>query len=540
MYDLVLSNGLVYDGLGNSPVTADIGIKNEKISAIGDLSKDSASQKINVKNLSICPGFIDMHSHSDVNYFLDPHAECKIRQGVTTEVIGNCGGSAAPLYGQFRARRQKEWKTLGIKIKWNNFKEYVDILTDQGVGVNVVPIIGHGNIRGAIKGYSTTPVTGKELLKMKNLLSKSMEAGAFGISSGLIYIPGMYAGTKELIELVKIVSKFSGIYTTHMRSEGDKLIEAVKEAISIAEQSGTKLQISHLKTSGHKNWIKINELFRTIENAINNGINVSCDRYPYIASNTDLDVLLPNWFHEMSYKDKTYWINNRRTELADILKNNLEKHWQNTVMISKVNSKSNFTRRTYTHKNRTVTTNIYQWTEGKFLNIISKRLNTLPEITMLNLLKYADFQVQVMFFNMCEKNLLKILKKPYVMIGSDSSLRTLKGPLKFGHPHPRVFGTFPRVLSKYTGRGKLSIHKAIYKMTGLPAQKLGLRDRGIIRKDAYADIVVMDSKNIIDASTYEKPFQYPKGIEMVIVNGTIVLNRGIKTNNLHGKVLLNK
>lgn len=537
MYNLILSNGLIYDGLGNNPRYADIGIVCEKIAKIGDLSKESYQKKIDLKGLSVSPGFIDMHSHSDVNYFLDPHAECKIRQGVTTEVIGNCGGSAAPLYGEFRHVRKKEWEPLGIKINWNNFKEYTGVLADYGTAVNVVPIIGHGNIRGAVKGYSTSPLTKSEKQRMLKLLAESMEQGAFGFSTGLIYIPGMYADVKEITEFAKVVKKYNGIYTTHMRSEGDKLIEAVKEALLVAKKTGISLQISHIKTSGRRNWGKINKLSHIIEGAVKKGIDVACDRYPYTASNTDLDVLLPNWFHEMGWKEKTHWINNRQDELENVLRNSLEKTWQNTVMISRVNAKSNFKHGDYTPKKQAVADNRYQWAEGKFLNIISKRLKTSPEAAMLNLLKHADSQVQVMFFNMCEQNLLKILKKPYVMIGSDSSLRTMKGPLRIGYPHPRVFGTFPRVLHKYTGKGKLSMPEAIYKMTGMPAEKLGIKDRGIISENTYADLVVFKSDKIKDNATYEKPFQYPSGIELVLVNGQIVLNKGIGTGSLPGKVL---
>jgi len=542
MYNLILSNALIYDGLGNNPIFADIGIIGEKISKIGNLKTDKYQKKIDIKGLSVCPGFIDIHSHSDVNYFLDPYAECKIRQGVTTEVIGNCGGSAAPLYGEFLQKRKKEWEPLGIKLKWQNFKEYKKLLKNNGIAVNVVPIIGHGNIRGAVKGYSTSPITKNELKKMQKLLYQCMSEGAFGISTGLIYIPGMYADTKELIELVKIIKDFNGTYTTHMRSEGNKLIESVKESLFIAEKAGAKLQISHVKTSGRKNWNKLKTLFSTIETAIKNGIDVSCDRYPYIASNTDLDVLLPNWFHEMPYIEKTHWINNKIRELANILKQELDKGWAKTVMIGKINSTSNFRQKKDADQLmqkiiKAEKQSSYTWAEGRMLNKISRKLKLNPEQTMIHLLKDADFQVQAMFFSMSERNLKRILKKPYIMIGSDSSLRTMSGVLNTGHPHPRVFGTYPRVLYRYTGNGILSMQEAINKMTGMPANKLGLTNRGRITDNAFADIVIFNPKQIKDTATYEKPFSYPEGIETVIVNGEIVFNKGILTKKLPGKVL---
>lgn len=542
MYDLILSRGFIYDGLGNPGVTNDIGIIGDRITAIDDLRGESCRERINLQGLSVAPGFIDMHSHSDVNYFINPEAECKIRQGVTTEVVGNCGGSGAPLYGEFRKARKKEWDSLGIKIKWRTFKQYKNLLQKSGVAVNVVPIVGHGNIRGAVKGYSTSPVTKKEMLQMQTMLAQAMEEGAFGFSTGLIYIPGMYADTKEIIEFAKIVVEFGGIYTTHMRSEGDRLLESLKESIEIAEKSGIRLQISHLKTSGRKNWHKLHEVFTVIEKAIANGVKITCDRYPYIASNTDLDTLLPNWFHEMSYKERKNWIEHRKEEVMDVLRKILDYTWPQRTLIGKVDAVSNFRHKQGIHflkqKVKKVRHSEYKWTEGKMVHDIAKRLKEKPEKVVVDLLQKADFQVQAMFFNMREENLREILKKPYVMIGSDSSLRAMKGPLRSGHPHPRVFGTFPRVLARYTGKGVLSsVPEAVYKMTGLPAKTLGLRDRGRIEQGAYADIVIFNPKTIKDKATYEKPFQYPEGIEYVIVNGEIVLNKGIFTRSLPGRVL---
>lgn len=520
MYDLILSGGLVYDGQNTPPKNQDIGIIKDKIAALGNLSKKSCHKRIKLKELVITPGFIDIHSHSDTYYFLDPYAECKIRQGVTTEVIGNCGGSAAPLYGEFRKHREKEWNPLGIKTSWSSFKEYITLLKNNGTSVNVAPLVGHGNIRGAIKGYSPTRATNNELKQMQNLLNRCIEEGAIGISTGLIYAPGMYADKSELIELVKIVKDAGGIYTTHMRNESDNVIQAVSEAITVAEKTGVKLQISHLKATGKKNWNKINEVFHIIEEGINKGIDISCDRYPYIAGNTDLDVILPNWFHGLKENEKTIWLTKKQDILAKELTNTLPSNWACEVMIGRVKQGKD------------------KWAEGLFMNKISEKVHLPPEKACLELLKKSNLQVQAMFFGMSEHNLVRILKKPYVMIGSDSSLRLNKGVLKMGYPHPRVFGTFPRVLSNYTGRGRLSFKEAVYKMTGLPATKLGLENRGIIAPGAYADITVLNRQKIKDKSTYEKPFEYPQGIKLVMVNGEIVYNNGSCTKKLSGKVLL--
>lgn len=521
MYDLILAQGITYDGLGNPAKRQDIAIKGTRIAALGNLSRYYSLYKtINVKGLTISPGFIDIHSHSDVYYLAHPQAESKIRQGVTTEVIGNCGGSAAPIYGSFRLKRKHEWEQLDVKVTWNSFKDYINILKNQGVAVNVVPLIGHGNIRGAVKGFSKNPLTKREKARMRNLLRRELEQGAWGLSTGLIYTPSMHADTKELIEMVRIVAEYEGIYTTHIRGEGDTLIEAVKEAVRIASETGVSLEISHLKTSGPKNWRKLSGVFRIIEDGIQKGLKINCDRYPYIASNTDLDILLPDWFNKMSDKRRKHWLIYRKDELIDFLKNDLESGWPDRIWIGRVSSKFN------------------KWTQGLSIREIARKKRKQPEEVVIGLIKEEDFQVQAIFFNMNEGNLNRILRKPYVMIGSDSSLRTIKGPLAIGHPHPRAFGAFPRVLSRYTGDGKLSLGKAIWKMTGMPAEKLGLKNRGRIKTGAYADIVVFDPKKIKDKATYKKPFQYPEGIRFVLVNGEIVFKNGRCTGKMPGMLLL--
>lgn len=521
MFDLILTQGTIYDGLGNKAIHNDIAIKGTRIAAIGDLKRYHSQYKtLNIKNLVVSPGFIDIHSHSDVYYLIHPQAESKIRQGVTTEVIGNCGVSAAPLYGAFKLRRKQEWKKFGVKVTWSSFNEYINRLNNQGIALNVVPLIGHGNIRGAIKGFSNRPPTSREKKRMQDLLYKVLEEGAWGLSTGLIYIPGMYADTKELVDLVKIAAECNRIHTTHIRGEGDSLIEAIKEAVAIAEKTGVNFQISHLKAGSPRNWDKLPEVFRIIEGAKEKGLSIHCDRYPYIASNTDLDVILPDWFNKMSLKKRKRGLFYYRDKLIEYLRNDLEKGWQDIVRIGRTNSRVN------------------KWTQGLSISEIAKRKGKKPEKIVLEMLKREDFQVQAMFFCMREDNLCKILKKPYVMIGSDSSLRTVEGPLAIGHPHPRTFGTFPRILSRYTGKGKVSFSNAIWKMTGMPADKLGLNDRGRIKKGAYADLVVFDPQRIKDKATYKKPFQYPEGIKYVLVNGEIVFENGQCTGKLPGKVLL--
>ena len=490
MFDIILSGNTVYDGLNTPPVKTDIGIVGDKIISIGNL-KDSPTKKLlQFPNHIICPGFIDMHSHSDVYYLADPLAECKIRQGVTTEVVGNCGVSAAPLYGAFKERRATAWKQFGIDVTWQTFPEYIDCLKKIKPSINIIPLVGHGNIRAMVKGYSNEKLTNAEKKKAIKILEELMEQGAYGMSTGLIYQPSMYANTEEIIELAKVVAQYNGIYTSHIRGEGDSVIESIKEVIEIAKKANVNTQISHLKAGEKRNWKKIDQIFTMIETAIAEGVQISCDRYPYIASNTDLDVIFPDNAPTLSKKT-----------LINHLNKTMDDDWAENIMIGK----------TKTEKNK--------WTQGLTIEEISKQKKLSPEETVVDLLFEEEFSVSAMFFGMCEENLLRILKKPYTMIGSDSSLRKTEGILAQGHPHPRVFGTFPRVLKRYVGKNKLSLQEAIYKMTGLPAKKLNLKNRGTITKDSYADIVIINPETVTDTATYKNPFQYPKGIDMVIAEG---------------------
>ena len=520
MYDLILSGGSVYDGLGNAPEHKDIGIGGDRITALGNLDRAACRRKLNLKGRTVTPGFIDIHSHSDIYYLLDPYATGKIRQGVTTEVIGNCGSSAAPLYGEFAQAQRRRWATVGVQLSWRSFRSYIRALRDTGIAVNVVPLIGHGNIRGAVTGYTPGKATKKDLTGMRRLLRRGLKAGAFGFSSGLIYVPGMYADTEELINLGQLTKDYGGIYATHIRGEGDNLLTALKEAVLIAEKTGVSLQISHLKTGSRSNWSKIGEVFSLIEQGQRQGIEITADRYPYIASNTDLDVILPEWWHRMSYKERKKWINNKQEILVRTLAEALPSNWARDIMVGRAPALRNLK------------------IEGLYLSEIAAREGLSPEKALLRLLQKTDFQVQAIFFCMNARNLSKILQKPYVMIGSDSSLRTVQGRLRIGHPHPRALGTFPRFLSQFTGKGKIPLAQAVYKMTGQPAEKLGLKTRGRITKGAYADIVIFDPRRLKDMATYKKPFYYPKGIETVIVNGAIVFTNGSRSNKLPGRVIL--
>lgn len=526
MYDILIKNGRIVDGFNAPSFNGDIGIKDERIIAIGSLGIGSGQTKlIDARGKVICPGFIDIHSHSDFTIMVNPKAESKVRQGVTTEVCGNCGFSGAPQYQQLKDRIKKICQEFEISYEWSSLKEYLKILEEIGIGVNFVPLIGQGNIRTSIVGYTDRRPTLTEVDKMKKLIAKCMEQGAYGLSTGLIYPPGCFTQTDELIEICKVVSEFGGIYVSHIRNEGDKLLEAVKEAIDIGGMANVqKVHISHLKTAGKENWDKLDSVFEEIEKTFDLGLSITCDRYPYTAGSTDLDILLPAWAYEGGIEKELKRLKNTNTRnkiSQAILKEHHDLDYWQSIMISSVKTQSN------------------KWMEGKRISEIVEAKKILnPCDLIFSLLIEEEGKVEIILFGMSEDNLKKILKKPYTMIGSDASARADYGILAGSRPHPRAFGTFPTVLSKYVRDEKiLTLESAIYKMTYQPAQLLGIKNRGRLKEGNFADVVIFNPEKIKDLATYESPLQYPTGIEYVIINGKIVIEKGNHTEVLAGKVI---
>jgi len=524
MGDIVISSGRVLDGTGNPWFKADIGISRGRIVAIGDLQSEKAETRIDAKNLVVAPGFIDMHSHSDDALLVNPKAESKIRQGVTTEVIGNCGDSGAPIDETIRKEMEKTAAALigaGVKIDYSTLEEYARKLLRQGISVNVVPLVGHGNLRKMVVGYENRPPTKAELERMKRILAEAMKQGAFGMSAGLIYPPGSYAKTPELIELAKVAASFHGIYTSHIRNEGEKLLDAVREAIIIGREAKIPVEISHHKVGGKENWGKVRQARVLMEDARKEGIEVTCDVYPYVASSFGLVNMLPQWAHEggpekIIQRLRNPQIKNRMKK--DMLKGALSSaHWNRTMMAHCPKHKE------------------YQ---GRFVAEIAKTKREDPFEFAFSLLIEEKLAVSVVRFGMCEEDVEYVLQYPNAMVGSDGSALAPYGPLGKGHPHPRNYGTFTRVLGHYSRtRGIITLQEAVRKMTSLPAQKLGLRDRGVIRLGAWADLVVFNPETVIDVATYADPKRYPKGIDYVIVNGVLTVSKGRHTGARAGKVL---
>lgn len=521
MYDILFRNVRVIDGTGTPWFHGEVLVKDGAIAEVAKKVEGQASRVIDGKGLVLAPGFIDSHSHSDTDWFSDRRGESKIRQGVTTEVTGQCGESGAP-------RGSEGPGILGNASgstpdqTWTSFDEYLTALDRNGVGVNLASLVGHGTIRIAGMGYDDRPPTGEEMARMKEHLKEAMEAGAFGFSSGLIYPPGAYASTDELVELAKTMAPYGGIYATHMRNEELALLQSVKEAIEIGSRAGVPVHISHHKACAKHAWGQVHASLAMIDEARRHGIDVTADQYPYVATATGLSSIIPAWAHDGGPKALLARLADPVTGAALKAKVELDQGDDGWYRLMITNVKSD--------KNRAC--------EGKRMTEIAAMWG-IPEVEAAwRLLCEEELEVGYVRFAMCEDDVMTVMKHPCVMIGSDASVRAIDGPLSTGSPHPRAFGTFPRVLGKYCREeGLFSLETAVYKMTGLPAWRLGLWDRGLVRPGMAADLTLFDPDKVIDTATFENPKQYPVGIECVVVNGQVVIEDGGHTGVIAGKVL---
>jgi N-acyl-D-amino-acid deacylase len=530
MFNIILKNAYVIDGTGSRRFKADIGIEGSKIAKIGDLKSEEAAQTIDISGLVASPGFIDMHSHSDFTLLINPKAESKIRQGITTEVVGNCGFSAAPLNGTIKEEIRKTMPILeesGLELDWSTMKGYLDRLEKQGIAVNVVPLVGHGNIRACAMGFDNRAPTETELEEMKKRVAKAMEEGAFGMSTGLIYPPGCYAKTGELIELSKVVANYGGIYASHIRGEGDRLFSSVKEAIKIGEEAKVSVEISHHKAGGRANWGKVKETLKMISDARAKGIDVTCDVYPYTAGSFGLASMLPPWAHEGG--SEKLFERLRDPKIREKLRKEMEegtREWPSPLKAADWDA--TVIARSKRHPEF----------EGKSVEKIARSRGINPFEFVFDLLIEESAAVSVVRFAMCEEDVRLVMQHPFSMIGTDSSAVAPYGILGQGKPHPRGYGTFPRVLGRYVRKEKtLRLEDAVRKMTSLPARKLGLKDRGLIKEGMHADITIFNPETVLDKATYAEPHQYPEGIEYVLVNGKVTVERKEHTEALAGKAL---
>ena len=523
--DVTVRGGTIVDGSGSEPFVADIGIKGGKIISIGNIDAPSRFE-INARGLIVSPGFIDIHSHSDFVLPANPWSEGKVMQGVTTEVVGNCGMSAAPVNPE-RLEQLKKYVAFlceeGLQWNWVGFGEYLDQLQESGTAVNVAALVGHNTIRAAVMGFEERQASSRELDEMKALVSRCIEEGAFGLSSGLIYVPGIYAATVELVELCKVVSAHGGVYCTHIRGEGANLIDSVKEAIQIGEEAGVPVQISHLKASGRSNWGKVAEALKLVDEANSIGLDVTFDAYPYTAGMTTMTALLPPWALEGGVEGLLKRLKDTKTRAK--LKSEIEGGFPDLAKdLVHDSGKSIMVAQCKTSKNKNL--------EGKTLFEASKLRGKDVVETVLEILEEENAEVSIISFSMCEEDVRVVLNHPRAMIGTDAI------DLSRGRPHPRAYGTYPRFLARYVREGGLlTIQEAIRKMASMPARRLGLKDRGLLRPGFCADLVIFRMDAVEDVASFEEPRRFPKGIEHVLVNGQMAVENGKFLKKLNGKVL---
>ena len=519
MLDLKIVGGTVIDGTGGPPRRADVGIAGERIADVGDLAGAEARRVLDAAGQVVCPGFIDAHSHSDTYLLIEPSAPSKVFQGITTEVVGNCGASAAPLAGAYRL--PSDWADKTYPGRWSTVAEFRRLLAEVRPAVNAVLLIGHNALRAGVVGYAGRPARPAELQLMAARLAQSLDEGGRGLSTGLIYPPGRYAPPEEIHMLAAVAQQRGGLYASHMRSEGQGLLDALRETIAVGRATGTRIEISHLKTAGQANWPLLGPALAVIEAARAEGIDVCADRYPYTASCTDLDVVLPAWAAEGGREAVLGRLHDpaQRARIRDeLLAARPEEYW-GTITVASI---------THPESRRFA---------GQGLADVAAALRLEPIDALLHLIDVDELRTSAFFHGMSDENLWRILAQPWVMLGSDASLRAPEGLLSADYPHPRAYGTCPRFLKAAVAGRTVGLPEAIRKMTSLPARHFGLTDRGTIAIGRAADVVVFDPAQIADCATYAAPHQLARGVCHVLVNGVLTLSGGRFTGNRAGRVL---
>lgn len=503
-FDTIIKNGVIYSGNLREPVRGDLGIKNGKISAIGDLG-ESADITVDAGGKAISPGFIDIHTHTDSNLFDAPLGDSKIYQGVTLDIGGNCGDSPFP------------------SQKWESAGKFFDDLRSEGRGINYGSFLGQGSLRSRFVGDNNVPATAGQLKDMKRYIDEQMEMGATGISCGLEYTPGSYANEKEITELCKVVAKHNGLFAIHMRNEDDRVEIALDEAIRIATGAGVKLQVSHLKAQNAANWHKAPDLLKRIEKAQKAGLDIAFDRYPYIAFSTGMSTFIP--------------INDRQGTTEEVVA-----RLRDVEQSKKIGDYAKSRIERLGGPQNVVVTSCRQPQNKRFIGLNVEECAKLTSMDswefIRELLIEENANVDIIGFAMREENVKLFLSHPLGMPASDGSVYSPIGRLGESMPHPRSYGTFPRFFGKYCRDEKLmSLSEAVHKATALPASRLGLRKRGLLEIGYHADVVVFDYEKIIDTATFANPHQFAKGIEHVFVNGVYTIKEGKPTGKLGGVIL---
>jgi len=528
-FDVIIKGGTVYDGTGAEPRHADVAIRGDRIAGVGDFAAAHAKTVIDADGLAVAPGFINMLSWSNESLLQDGRSQSEIRQGVTTEIMGE-GESMGPVNDRVREHMLREQSDIKYEIKWNTLAEYLRYLEKRGVSCNVASFIGATTIRENVIGFEDKAPTPEQLDEMRELVRKEMEAGALGIGTSLIYPPAFYAKTEELIELCKVAAKYQGKYISHMRSEGNQLLEALDELIRISREAGIPAEVYHIKAAGQQNWPKIDDLLSGIEAAQKEGLKITADMYTYTAAGTGLDACLPPWTEDGGYPALFKRLRDPATRekiAAEVSKDSDE--WENLYIgagspdkILLFGFKSD--------KLKPLT--------GKSLADVSKMRGKDPITTIMDLIAEDESRIGTVYFLMSEENVKKELARPWISFGSDEASQAPEGVFLKSNPHPRAYGNFARILGKYVREEKvIPMTEAVRRLSGLPASNLGLDHRGFIQEGMFADIVIFDPATIADRATFEKPHQYAVGVKHVFVNGVQVLKDGEHTGAKPGRAL---
>ena len=514
-HDLILRNGTVHDGSGAVPVQADIAIDGDRIAAVGDLSGKRGKAEIDASGLAVAPGFINVLSWSNTSLIQDGRSMSDIHQGVTLEVMGE-GHSMGPWNDAMKKERLEDQGDIKYDITWTTLGEYLQHLEDRGVSTNVASLVGASSVRLYEMGYEDRPATAEELDRMKKLVRQAMREGAMGLSSALVYVPGSFASTDELIALASAAAEFDGLYTSHMRNEGKDIFEALDEFLAIVRGAGIRGEVYHLKASGKENWDKLDGVIERIEAARGEGLPVTADMYTYHASSTGLTIELPGWAKEGGHDVMVERLKDPATR--EKIKADMDMIPPEDLMLTAFDKQE---LRRYT---------------GRTLADVAAERGTSPEDTAFDLIIEDDSRIGTVRFTMSEDNVRKKIALPWVSFCSDSSSLTPEPPFTNSQPHPRGYGSFARLLGKYVrDEGVIPLEEAIHRLTGLPAANLKLEDRGALAPGYFADIAVFDPAKVQDKATFEEPHQLAEGMVHVFVNGSHVLKDGKHTGAKPGR-----
>ena len=514
-YDILIKGGTIYDGSGKAPYAGDIGIMGDSIVAIGELDKEG-TLTIDATGKAVSPGFINMLSWANVTLIKDGRSQGDIRQGVTLEILGE-GTSMGPLSDEMKGKIIENMGDIKYDIAWTTLGEYLEYMEKKGVSCNIASFVGNGTLRQYVIGNENRPATPEELENMKYLLDVAMQEGAMGMSSSLLYAPSQYANTEELIELSKVVGKYNGMYISHIRNEGSQLLEAIDELIKISKEAGVSAEVYHLKASGEKNWDKMDSAIALIDSARSAGLPITADMYTYPASSTGLHVQLPDWVREGGVGAAIERLSNpelREKILGDI------KFGHSPERILLVGFKNPDLRKYI----------------GKRLSEVAEIIQKTPAETMIDLIVEDDSRIQVVYFSMSDENIQKKIAQPWMSFCSDAGSMSAEGVFLNQSTHPRAYGSFIRVLGKYSrDEGLFPLEEGIRRLTSFPAENLKIERRGRLKEGYFADIVIFDPGKVNDKATFEEPHQYAVGVEQVLVNGVQVLKDGEHTGAMSGR-----